>query len=71
MEQIEQEVEVEMTDELLSIDEELKKYKCWDPSEVDEICRKLLTDYESTFNRGERYCLCEGCYHITKKPGQY
>lgn len=39
-----------------------------DPIEVAEIVSRMLIPYESTFNKGERYSLDDGCYQIQQKP---
>jgi len=64
-----EEIEIEMTKDLLKIDEELKKKKVFDINEINEIVSGLMAPYESTFLKGDRHCLCEGCYRKTQKPG--
>jgi len=39
----------------------------FDPYELSEIVSMMLIPYESTFNRGEKFYLNEGCYIIPQK----
>jgi hypothetical protein len=47
---------------------DISKDSILDPNEVAEMVAKMLIPYESTFNKGERYSLDNGCYQIQQKP---
>ena len=50
------------------ISKDLDSQLSFDPYELAEIVSRMLTPYESTFNRGEKFYLGEeGCYIIPQK----
>jgi hypothetical protein len=51
------------------ISKDLDSQLSFDPYELAEIVSRMLIPYESTFNKGEKFCLGEdGCYIIPQKP---
>ena len=57
---------MEGTEQEIALD--LSEDPILDPNEVIEIVSQMLIPYESSFNKGERFSLDNGCYQIQQKP---